>query len=291
MTSRSHRRPSISIVGPGNLGAALASALQAAGYRVEFLAARRNRAADPRTRNLSRRLRARVVEIGREPLTTEVVWITVPDDAIAEVARTLARSQEWKAKVVLHSSGALTSDELSPLRKKGATVASAHPMMTFVRSGGPSMAGVAFAIEGDAPAVRRARSIVRDIGGNAFNIEKRNKVLYHVFGSFASPLVIALMGSLEQVARAAGIREARIKHVMAPLLRQTLANYLAQDAASAFSGPLVRGDVATVRKHLAELKQLPEARAVYIALVQAALKLLPVKNRSGLARALKAAAK
>jgi predicted short-subunit dehydrogenase-like oxidoreductase (DUF2520 family) len=99
------------------------------------------------------------------------------------------------------------------------------------------------------------------------------------------------MSSLEQVARVAGIRDARIKRVMEPLLRQTLSNYLAQDAASAFSGPLVRGDVATVRKHLAELKRLPEARAVYVALARAALNLLPVRNRTGLARELKAAAK
>ncbi|HKD84643.1 MAG TPA: Rossmann-like and DUF2520 domain-containing protein [Terriglobales bacterium] len=289
MSSRSQRRPSIGIVGPGNLGAALALALQAAGYRVKFLVVRSTTALSARSRSLSRKLHADVLEIGKQPIKTELVWITVPDDAIADVAHALARTQEWKGKVVLHSSGALTSDELLPLRKKGAAVASVHPMMTFVRGSAPAMAGVSFAIEGDAAALRLATSIVRDLGGDAFKIEKRNKVLYHVFGSFASPLVIALMGSLEQVARAAGIREARIRRVMEPLLRQTLSNYLAQDAASAFSGPLVRGDAATVRKHLAELRQLPEARAVYIALARAALNLLPVKNRAGLARELKAA--
>jgi predicted short-subunit dehydrogenase-like oxidoreductase (DUF2520 family) len=286
--SRSHR-PEISIVGPGNLGTALALALKAAGYNVELLAVRSTRALSPHIRSLRRKLQARVVEIGTQPLTTELVWITVPDDAIAEVAHTLAQNHNWKRKVVFHSSGALTSDELIPLRKKGAAVASVHPMMTFVRRSGPAMAGVAFAIEGDAAAVRLARSIVRELGGDAFAIEKRNKVLYHVFGSFASPLVIALMSSLEQVARAAGIKDTRIKRVMEPLLRQTLSNYLAQDAASAFSGPLVRGDVATVRKHLGELKQLPEARAVYVALAQAALNFLPVRNRPSLARELKAA--
>ena len=60
-----------------------------------------------------------------------------------------------------------------------------------------------------------------------------------------------------------------------------------QDAASAFSGPLVRGDVATVRKHLAELKKLPEARAVYVALASASLKSLPVNNRKALERELR----
>ncbi len=115
----------------------------------------------------------------------------MPDDAIAEVARRLARSQDWKGRFVFHSSGALTSDELAPLRKQARRVASVHPMMTFVRGDAPEMAGVSFAVEGDAAAVRVARSIVEDLDASAFAIRKQNKVLYHVFGSFASPLVIA----------------------------------------------------------------------------------------------------
>ena len=120
-----------------------------------------------------------------------------------------------------------------------------------------------------------------------FPIRKQNKVLYHAFGSFASPLVIALMASLEQVAEAAGVRKRDIKRVMLPLLLQTLRNYLYQDAASAFSGPLVRGDVATVRKHLEELKVVPEAREVYVALAKSALKNLPARNRKTVDRELR----
>jgi predicted short-subunit dehydrogenase-like oxidoreductase (DUF2520 family) len=84
---------------------------------------------------------------------------------------------------------------------------------------------------------------------------------------------------MEQVGSAAGIRKHDIKPVIVPLLWQTLRNYLKNDANSAFSGPLIRGDVATIRKHLAELKKLPEIRQVYIALCRASLKTLPVKNR------------
>jgi predicted short-subunit dehydrogenase-like oxidoreductase (DUF2520 family) len=284
--SPSKARPSISIVGPGNLGTALALTLPGAGYEVTFLAARHE---SPHVRSLAHRIRAQEVSPGKQPLTTDIVWITVPDDAIANVARLLASSQDWKGKAVFHSSGALTSDELSALRAKGARVASVHPMMTFVRGTVPEMAGISFAVEGDAAAVRMARSIVADLGARSFVIKKQNKVLYHVFGSFASPMVIALMASLEEVARAAGIRQSEIKSVMEPLLSQTLRNYLQQDAASAFSGPLVRGDAATVRKHLAELRNLPEARAVYVALARASLRFLPVRNRRMLERELKSA--
>ncbi len=229
------------------------------------------------------------MEAGKRPLDTAIVWLTVPDDVISIVAQQLAPSQDWRGKLVFHSSGALTSDELAPLRRKGAHVASVHPMMTFVRGAIPQMAGVSFAIEGDAIATRAAKKIVKDLGGEALAIKKQNKVLYHVFGSFASPLLIALMASLEQVAMAAGLRRQDIKPVMVPLLWQTLTNYLQHDAAAAFSGPLIRGDVATIRKHLVELKKVPAAREVYVALAKSALKHLPVKNAKGLARELKSA--
>ena len=277
----------MSIVGPGNLGSALALTLVSAGYPVKFIAVRLGRTADRHAKALAKRTKAQLVTLGKRPLDSDIVWLTVPDDSIAAVSRALAASQDWKGKFVFHSSGALTSDELASLRKQGARVASVHPMMTFVRGGAPEMAGVSFALEGDAAAVRMARSIVKDLGANPFVIKKQNKVLYHVFGSFASPLVIALMATMEQVAAAGGVRKQDIKPVMAPLLWQTLRNYLKKDAASAFSGPLVRGDVATVQKHLSELQRLPEAREVYVALANASLKSLPVSNRKAIERELR----
>ena len=132
----------------------------------------------------------------------------------------------------------------------------------------------------------RRRKIVEELGARAFTIKKQNKVLYHAFGSFASPQLIALMAAMERIGMAAGIRPKDIKPVMLPLLQQTLRNYLDKTAAAAFSGPLMRGDVATVRRHLVELKVLPEVRELYVALAKASLQNLPVKNRSLLAKEL-----
>ena len=280
--SSTARAFTVSIVGAGNLGTALALTLPGAGCEVKVLATRAKSGERRHAAALARRVKARLVPLGTYPLDTDLVWITVPDDAVAQVASRLARTQDWKGRLVFHSSGALTSDELAPLREKGARVASVHPMMTFVRGSVPSMANVAFAIEGDVVATRVARTIVERLGGRPFSIKKQRKVLYHAFGSFASPLVVALMSSLEQVAQAAGLRKRDIKPVMLPLLLQTLQNYLYHDAASAFSGPLARGDVATVRRHLEELKVVPEAREVYLALARVAVKNLPGKNRTQL---------
>jgi predicted short-subunit dehydrogenase-like oxidoreductase (DUF2520 family) len=282
-------KPSISIVGPGSLGSALAIELARHGYPIRHIVRRPESKLTP-AKQLARRVKAQHVALGEQSLDSDIVWLAVPDDAIAEVAEQLAATHprdHWKGKTVFHSSGALSSEELSALWEKGAAVASVHPMMTFVTGKKPSWPGVAFALEGDVDAVRAADEITKDLGGVPFEIEKRNKVLYHAFGAFASPLVIALMSAMEQVAEAAGIPPNKAKQMMQPLLAETLNNYILRDAPSAFSGPLARGDVKTVRKHLVQLKRAPEAREVYVALAKAAIKRLPVKNREALEKELR----
>jgi predicted short-subunit dehydrogenase-like oxidoreductase (DUF2520 family) len=207
-----------------------------------------------------------------------LIWFCVPDAEIGRAARAVAEETDWKGRVALHSSGALTSDELSALRRRGAAVASVHPMMTFVRGSRPSLAGVPFALEGDAAAVRAARGVVRDLGGQAYPIRKKDKAAYHAWGTFASPLFTALLATTEHVAELAGVSRKAAKRRMIPILLQTLANYAAMDAGGAFSGPIVRGDVDTVKRHLRVLREVPAARKVYSSLARAALQYLPVKQ-------------
>lgn len=279
-------KPQVAIVGAGNLGSALARALHAAGYPITEIICREG-SSQRRARRLAAEVRSRAVELLQAKLSAKVVWICVPDSKIAACARELARLAEWKGKIALHPSGALASDELQALRRRGAAVAAAHPMMTFVRRSNPSLAGTPFAIEGDPAAARVARRMVRHLGGVVFGIRPRDKVLYHVWGTFASPLLIALLASAEHVAMAAGVRsQAAARKRMLPILRQTLRNYGALGPADAFSGPLVRGDVATVRRHLRALSKLPAARRVYVALARASLETLPVRNRRQLDKAL-----
>lgn len=279
-------KPEIAIVGAGSLGRALAVALRSAGYGIIEIVYREG-GSRQRARRLAAQVHSRAVELPRARLKAEVVWICVPDSNIADCAQELAGLADWRGKIALHPSGALASDELQALRRRGAAVASAHPLMTFVRRSSPTLAGVAFAIEGDAAAVRTARRMVRDLGGAAFSIRRQDKTLYHAWGTFASPLLIALLASAEQVAIAAGVRSrAAARKRMLPILGQTLRNYGALGPGDAFSGPLVRGDVATVQRHLAALRTLPSAKQVYVALAQAALETLPVRNRKELEKAL-----
>lgn len=285
---KARRKPlAVSIVGPGRLGTALALSLSKAGYVVRDLVVREGRGVSRQATKLARQVKARAFALGEAQLESDLVWITVPDDAIASVAASLAASQAWRGKRVFHSSGALTSDVLGLLREKGAKVASVHPGMTFVSRSVPRMKGVPFGVEGDPAAVRLAKKVISDLGGNVFPIAKNDKVLYHAFGSFASPMLIALMAALENVGKAAGIKQRDLRTMAAPLLRQTLNNYLVHGANEAFSGPMVRGDVATIRRHLEGLRKVPQARDAYVTLAKIALRELPVGNREELEKELR----
>jgi predicted short-subunit dehydrogenase-like oxidoreductase (DUF2520 family) len=280
-------KPSIVIVGPGRLGSALALALRRAGYPISEIVSRSAAAPERRAHRLARKIKARASTAGDARLDADVVWFCVPDREIAVASRKLAPVVAWKKKVVLHSSGALTSDELNALRRHGAAVASVHPLMTFVSGSIPSLTGVPFAVEGDAPAVRAARLIVKNLGGEAFSIQKKHKAAYHAWGAFASPLLVAVLVTGEKLARLAGLSAAEARRKMLPIVRQTIANYEVLGAAGAFSGPIVRGDAETVRKHLEVIRKAPEASDVYLALAWAALRYLPAKNQKALQKALR----
>jgi predicted short-subunit dehydrogenase-like oxidoreductase (DUF2520 family) len=156
-------------------------------------------------------------------------------------------------------------------------------MMTFVPGIQPRLRGVPFAVEGDRRAVAEAKRIVTKLGGQVFTIRKDAKVLYHALGSFSSPLLVATLVTAERVGRGAGLSRDQTRRLIAPILQQTLTNYLERGAAAAFSGPIKRGDLSTVRRHLRELRHVPEALGVYRALVRSALRDLPAKNLRALA--------
>jgi predicted short-subunit dehydrogenase-like oxidoreductase (DUF2520 family) len=255
------KRPSISIVGAGRLGTALAKRLSEAGYTVKTL----TRKSVPITQ-----------------FDAQVLWFCVPDQEIVHVAETFSQFK-WRGKYAFHSSGVLSSDALASLRDAGGCVASVHPLMTFVKGSVPNLTGVPFAMEGDVSAVRVAKGMVRNLGGQAVTIKKRDKVAYHAFATMICPLLISLLAASEKAAAHAGISAADSRPRMLPIIRQTLHNYEKLGPAAAFSGPIVRGDVATVRAHLKALSKVPAAKNVYAALARVALELLPNRNRRQIA--------
>jgi predicted short-subunit dehydrogenase-like oxidoreductase (DUF2520 family) len=296
------RKPTVAIVGAGSLATFLAVALNDAGFTITEIVARNSPRSRRRARALTAKVGARTVTAHSAALDATLLWFCVPDREIRGAASALAghlaagAAAHTKSRVpgkvpskvrfAFHSSGALLSRELEPLRKAGIAVASVHPLMTFVAGAHPSLTGVPFAMEGDRAATRVARQIVRKLGGESFSLPAARKAAYHAWATLTSPLLLAFLVTLEEAARAAGFTRKDARRKSLPIIMQTLANYSRLGPAPSFSGPLVRGDAETVARHLAVLKKHPGPREVYVALVRAALRGLPVKNRDGLSRLL-----
>jgi len=293
------RKPAVIIVGAGRLANFLAVALHHAGFTVTEIVARDSPLSRRHARALADKVGAETATANSAALDATLLWFCVPDREIRGAASALAfsltaraaahkkgRSQN-KVRFAFHSSGALLSRELEPLRKAGAAVASVHPLMTFVAGAHPSLTGVPFAIEGDDAATRVARRIIRELGGESFRLPAARKAAYHAWATLTSPLLLAFLVTLEEAARAAGLTRQDARRKSLPIIRQTLANYSRLGPAQSFSGPLVRGDAETVAQHLAVLKKHPGAREVYMVLARAAMRGLPVKNRDGLRQLLR----
>jgi len=297
------RKPAIAIVGAGRLATVLAVALHEAGFIITEIVARDSARSLRHARSLAAKVGAQPVTAHSAALDATLLWLCVPDREIRSAASALAvhlatgataskkGSGQGKARYAFHSSGAQPSHELEPLRKAGAAIASVHPLMTFVARAHPSLKGVPFAVEGDDAATRVARRIVRELGGESFSLPGGRKAAYHAWATLTSPLLLAFLVTLEEAARVAGLTRQDARRKSLPIIRQTLANYSRLGPAQSFSGPLVRGDAETVAKHLALLKSHPGVREVYMALARAALRGLPVKNRDGLQRLLRATGK
>jgi len=294
--------PTVAIVGAGSLATFLAVALHDAGFTITEIIARDTPRSRKHARSLAAKVAAQTVTAHSGALHATLLWFCVPDREIRGAASALAGNLAAGAaahqknrvpskfsnevRFAFHSSGALLSRELEPLRKAGIAVASVHPLMTFVPGTHPSLTGVPFAMEGDRAATQVARKIVRELGGESFSLPAARKAAYHAWATLTSPLLLAFLVTLEEAARAAGFTGKDARRKSLPIIRQTLANYSRLGPAPSFSGPLVRGDADTVARHLAVLKKHPGPREVYVALARAALRGLPVKNREGLRRLL-----
>lgn len=299
---------SVSIIGAGRLGTALGLALKAKGHKIKLVVTHRSSTArraarvfGPRTLALPAIQLSKLSASQHDRLDRcSLVLIATPDDNIAPVAKQLAamfkskpvRSRDHKStpacRVVLHTSGALASDVLEPLRSAGFAVGSLHPLVSISESrpGAELLTHAFFLVEGDPAATRVGRSIVRSLGSESFTIDSRRKALYHAAAVIASPHMTALFDiALEMLGRC-GLPANRARQVLMPLVESTVANLATQDPARALTGTFKRGDVSTVRKHLAALKSanLPQALAAYVLLGQRSITLARKgnANRAGL---------
>ncbi len=249
----------VGLIGPGRAGQALVRLLPASKYEIGPVLSR--------TFTSARRA-VRIMRIGAPAASAEdfadcpVILIAVPDDAIERVAVRLAEASfSFRGKVVLHTSGALESSVLSPLRSRGAAVGSLHPLQSFGRHV-LSLAGVHFAAEGDERAVRWAQTLVTDWQGKLLRLKPGRKALYHAAATFASPLFTPLMQAAVVLLGRAGIGPKAAIRALKPLLLTTLENFT-HSGRKSWTGPFARGDAGTIARHLAALQAADPRLAEY----------------------------
>jgi predicted short-subunit dehydrogenase-like oxidoreductase (DUF2520 family) len=274
---------SLSIVGAGRLGRALGKRLHRLGWRVEAVVTKS--AATSRTA-------ARLIGAGspsasltREIIEADVILLTVPDGALAGVARSLAQldAKKWRGKVVLHASGALDRKVLQPLARRGAATGSLHPMQTFSGRSEPKLGGVIFGIEGDSKARQTAAAIARSLGGVPVIVDGNKKISYHAAGMMVAGLGLALAEGATQVLLSIGFTRRKALQALLPLMREMLQNFEQHGPHAAWTGPISRADYGTIAMHAAALRQHPaELQEAYRGLARLSARVLSKKRRTTL---------
>lgn len=272
-------KPEVAIIGAGRLGTTLAIALAAKGYAIRSLVARRAQSARRAAAFLNADVEALAANRVRSLPPADLFLISVPDDQIAQVATDLSRLTSQQKLIALHTSGALSSEALAPLKAKGWSTGSVHPLIS-VSTPQASVKGAFWCVEGDQRATRIAKAIVRDLGGQSFSIRSAEKPLYHAAAVMASGHVTALFSVALEMLVQCGLTRTAARRVLHPLLASTVHNLETKDPAEALTGTFSRGDIETVKRHLAAFKskQLTEVDELYRLLGLRSLKLVKQKQ-------------
>lgn len=287
MSSRGPFLPTIAVIGLGNWGTSLAHGLRASAIPPdEVIRTSGSTRPGARARGLP------LVNWGQARFEAKIFWLCVPDSAIESVVHRLVGKMETQSgssrrpplsgRIVVHSSGALSSTILKGASDAGASVASVHPLMTFPSRIPVSLSGTPFGVEASGRTRSTLHAIVRRLGGRPFDLDDSAKALYHAATVMASPLLVSLLAATEQAAALAGLRPRQARLLLEPIAQATVKNVFARGANNSFSGPIARGDGAVIRLHLQALARHPMLAGVYRALALYALDALPARKRAEL---------
>lgn len=260
--------PTLNLVGAGHVGRVLGRLFAASGaFALQDVLTRSPTSAQ-----------AAVAFIGAGRACTDVaqlrpaqVWLlAVSDDQIEPVAAQLAQTHDLTGAVVFHCSGAKAATALQAARAGGALVASVHPIRSFAdpQQVALEFAGTFCGIEGDSAALALLGPAFETIGARLVPIDGAAKTVYHAAAVFASNYLTTVLDAALRAYQAAGIPEAVARELAQPLATETLANVFRLGPAAALSGPIARGDLATVARQEQALLDWDEATGrLYGALV------------------------
>ena len=281
----------ISILGAGRVGGTLGRRLHQLGWRIGAVVTRS--AATSRRAVRAMGAGRPLARLSREVLAADVILLATPDAALPSVARSLAQlgGRECRGKIILHTSGALDRSVLAPLARRGAATGSLHPMQTFSGRATPQLKGVIFAVEGDRKARRAAQAIARALGGVPVPIAGSSKPAYHAAGVLVAGHALALVEAAVQTLLRIGFSRRRALQTLLPLIRQMLDNFERIGPRASWTGPVARGDLSTVARHVRAMRRYPrEFQRAYAALALLGGRVLSKTPAATLARVARALA-
>ncbi len=259
----------VGVVGAGRVGAVLSAALRAAGHDVVAAAGE----SDASRRRIAALLpgvpRGKPTDVAR---ACDLLLLAVPDDMLDNVVLMLTESGALHAgQHVVHTSGRHGLAVLEPARRAGARVAALHPAMTFTGTSVDldRLPGTVFGLTAD-PAERAfVEGLVADVGGTPMWVPEEMRTLYHAGLAHGANHLVTLVTEAMEILSAAGAADPA--GTLRPLLSAALDNALAEGDA-ALTGPIVRGDLGTVRAHLEDITaNAPQTLQSYVALARATL--------------------
>lgn len=251
----------IGFVGAGIVGTALAVRLRAKGYPVVIVASRTRASAE----RLAQRVGGGVVVASPQGVAdrAELIFITTPDDAIGQVASQV----RWRqGQGVVHCSGADSLEKLEPARQVGAQVGSFHPLQTFasVEHAIDNLPGSTFALEGEGAILETLKILARDLEGHWIKLGPGDKALYHAAAVIACNYLVTLVKLATDLWQTFGVSVPEATRALLPLVRGTVNNLDKVGLPHCLTGPIARGDLGTIKKHLAALeKSAPQGLSTY----------------------------
>lgn len=273
----------VSIVGPGRLGGALAIALSRAGLSIDRIVY----SSRPPSASLVEKIEGDPAILRADEITaldSDLILLTTPDTELSAVASSIA-PKIAAGSVLLHASGALSSEVLAPAAVRGVATGSMHPLVSVSDPaiGADNFSGAFFCVEGDPAALAAAERLVDALGGTPFSIDTRFKPLYHASALLVSGHLTALFAVAVDTLTRCGVDERKAQEVLLPLAESALLNLSKLSPAEALTGPFARTDPDAIGRHLEAFDRtgLADEKKIYLELGLKALQLAEAGGRDG----------